>query len=72
MPNYFPPLSPEELRAIQAYAARHGRRWKSELRTAWFNASEPGHLQSIRNSHGPTWLTRFRLSQPDRRIVDSL
>lgn len=43
-------LTPEELAALQAYAAEHGRCWKEDLRDQWFNASAPGLLHSIRNT----------------------
>jgi hypothetical protein len=56
-------LTAEEEQAIREYAAREGRRWKSELNLAWYNASEPGILQSLRNSHGPEWLRSYRLAK---------
>lgn len=55
------PLPPGGLEALQAYAAKHGRTWKSKLSLAWSRASEPGVLQQIRNSHGPGWLANFKL-----------
>ena len=58
-------LTADELRAVQAYAAKHGRTWKQQLRYAWMDASEPGYLQALRNSHGPAWLNTFRL--PDSK-----
>lgn len=33
-------LSTEEREAIQAYAKRHGRTWKHQLRLAWERASD--------------------------------
>lgn len=55
-------LDQEELDALKAFAARHGRNWKSVLREAWMNASEPGILQQLRNDRGfgPSGLIAFR------------
>lgn len=63
------PLTQDEAEAIAAYAESHGRNWKSALREDWEYARVPGLIQSIRNSHGPTWLTSFRLpgEDPTRR-----
>ncbi len=55
------PLTDEELKALRAYAKREGRTWKDKLRTAWYYAAEPGILQQIRNSRGPSWLADFKL-----------
>lgn len=65
-----PPLTPEQEAALQVYAARHGRRWKSTLNNAWMGG--PPHddgdlLRGLRNSHGPTWLQFYRLPKPERR-----
>lgn len=54
----------EQLKALNAYKAKHGRYWKRDLMNAWMNgsdANEPdGHLlRQIRNQFGPAWLTRF-------------
>ncbi|MBX4962656.1 hypothetical protein HJA92_14205 [Rhizobium binae] len=70
-----PPLSVEEEQVLQAYAARHGRRWKSILNRVWMG--EPPHdnagtLRRQRNSHGPSWLQSYRLPRaesPDRGAV---
>lgn len=55
-------LSNAELDAIKKFAAIHGDRWKRELSLAWMNASEPGVLQRLRNTHGPKWLAAFELN----------
>ena len=55
------PLTADELAAVRAYAAKHGRTWKSHLREAWMTASERGTMHALRNSHGPRWLITFRL-----------
>ncbi len=58
-------LNQEELDALKAFANRHGRNWKSVLREAWMNASEPGILQQLRNDHGfgPSGLISFRFDK---------
>lgn len=58
-------LYPEERAALVDYAQRHGRNWKSKLSAAWqsggMEEGTSGILRSLRNSHGPSWLERFRL-----------
>jgi len=54
-------LTTDELNALRKYASIHGRNWKSALRDQWERASAIGPLHALRNSHGPTWLVRFRL-----------
>ena len=59
-----PPLTPEQEAALQAYAATHGRRWKSVLNHVWMGRAphdDGGVLRGLRNSHGPTWLQSYRL-----------
>ncbi|WP_245269838.1 hypothetical protein M728_005351 (plasmid) [Ensifer sp. WSM1721] len=61
-----PPLIPEQEAALQAYAARHGRRWKSILNAVWMGGAphdDGGILRGLRNSHGPTWLQSYRLAR---------
>ncbi|MBB3302260.1 hypothetical protein FHT72_005909 [Rhizobium sp. BK077] len=65
-----PPLTPEQEGALQAYAARHGRRWKSILNNAWMGGpphDDCGLLRGLRNSHGPTWLQAYQLPKPADR-----
>lgn len=59
------PLTTEETEALVAFAAAHGRRWKSELGNVyWYNARiwqgpKPGMgtvLHGLRNDMGPAWL----------------
>ncbi|WP_200847879.1 hypothetical protein [Rhizobium sp. 18055] len=62
-----PPLTVEQHRALQAYAAKHGRRWKSILNIVWMGAApydDGGILRGLRNSHGPSWLVAYRLPKP--------
>jgi hypothetical protein len=61
MKTRYEPLTPEELTALQSYAAYEGRYWKASLLHAWEIASMPGLLHKLRNSHGPSWLVQFRL-----------
>ncbi|MBP1847547.1 hypothetical protein J2046_005831 [Rhizobium petrolearium] len=59
-----PPLTEEEVNALQDYAARHGRSWKRILNNAWMGEAphdDGGILRRLRNTHGPTWLDRYRL-----------
>lgn len=53
--------TPEQLAALSAYAAEHGRTWKSQLNDDWMNGRASGPLQQVRNQFGPSWLVRFRL-----------
>lgn len=65
-----PPLTPEQEAALQVYAARHGRCWKSILNHAWMGGlphDDGGLLRGLRNSHGPTWLQSYRLPKPAKR-----
>ncbi|MQW86378.1 hypothetical protein [Sinorhizobium saheli] len=67
-----PPLDPEEEQALQAYAAKHGRRWKTILNRVWMGEpprDDAGTLRRLRNSHGPSWLQSYRLpraASPDK------
>ncbi|MET3778095.1 hypothetical protein ABID20_003682 [Rhizobium alvei] len=59
-----PPLTEGEVDALQDYAARHGRSWKRILNDAWMGEAPHdvgGILRRLRNTHGPTWLDRYRL-----------
>ena len=64
----YAPLSPDELTALESYAAKHGRAWKARLRDAWMSGGNEegtgGVLRTLRNTHGPRWLEQFRLSRP--------
>jgi hypothetical protein len=54
-------LTPEQDRALRAFAALHGRTWKAALRGAWMRGTDVGELRQVRNTFGPAWLTNFRL-----------
>ena len=62
-------LTPEQIEALVRFARVNGRNWKQVLRDAWMAGgydATTGHyidgpLQQIRNTFGPSWLTRFSL-----------
>lgn len=63
-------LSPEELKALQEFAAEYGREWKEYLFAAWLSYSykgrhmggaDTGILRQIRNEFGNEWLHNFKL-----------
>jgi hypothetical protein len=56
-------LRPDQMAALSAYAAEHGRTWKAQLRDDWMNSRTTGALQELRNTHGPSWLSSFRLER---------
>lgn len=62
--------SKEQIEALQSWKRVHGRNWKSALREAWmsgdYNGIDPhgntaAYLQQVRNTFGPSWLTRLTL-----------
>lgn len=60
----WPPLNHDQEAALQAYAAKHGRRWKSILSDVWMSRpphDDGGLLRGLRNTHGPSWLQSYRL-----------
>lgn len=65
--DQYEPQTPEEFKAVEAYAARHGRAWKSRLREAWMSGGNEegtgGVLRTLRNTHGPRWLEQFRFNR---------
>jgi len=66
-------LTEEQLAALRAFAARHGRNWKSKLNDCWSTGNydhghgvsndEDAELQQIRNTFGPSWLVRFSFTK---------
>lgn len=51
----------EQLAALQAFATKHGKQWKSKLVSAWLSGSdevepEGGLLRQVRNQFGHEWL----------------
>lgn len=59
----------EAMAALARFAAKEGRRWKSQLRACWERSDYPGVEQSdvpllhgLRNNFGPSWLARSRVS----------
>jgi hypothetical protein len=66
-PKIKPAPSPDQLAAVAAYAARHGRTWRAALMDAWLtgrDAQEPaGHLlRQVRNTCGPAWLATVTMA----------
>ena len=62
-----PPLTDRQVNALRDYAVRHGRSWKRILNDAWMGEAphDDGPILSrLRNTHGPTWLDRYRLPKP--------
>ncbi|HET6417261.1 MAG TPA: hypothetical protein VFG22_13275 [Polyangiales bacterium] len=55
----FPELTDEEAETVRAYAEANGAEWKARLRSAWMRSAEPGILQRLRNTHGPSWLAQY-------------
>ena len=62
-------LTEDQRKAVLAYAAEKGGRWKARLRDDWSMAdariggeSSP-ELQQVRNQLGPSWLNRTTLKQ---------
>lgn len=60
-------LTAEEVNALRLFAALNGRYWKAALRAIWETTNRRNWddaetiLYRLRNSHGPAWLSRFRL-----------
>lgn len=58
-------LSPDELNQLTAFAALEGRKWKSVMMYEYWYRGLPVRdfplLYGLRNTHGPTWLDRFKL-----------
>lgn len=60
-------LTAEQQQALRAFAKKHGRYWKQELRWCWEtgryeDSDDSASLQQVRNGFGPSWLVRFRLT----------
>lgn len=59
----WPPITDEQDATLQAYAEYYGEGWQKELLLDWMKAGsrapvEWGHLQRLRNTHGPKWLAQ--------------
>lgn len=62
-PPEFPPLSFDQMYALDSFKQAHGDKWRERLRRSWMvgtykgiTADEMAHLQRLRNTHGPKWL----------------
>jgi hypothetical protein len=67
-------LTQQQIWALQQFARVHGRTWKSALRARWergnwLSDEYASDLQTLRNTHGPSWLARFRM--PERKHTRS-
>jgi len=61
-------LTADELSALKAYSAKHGRKWKSILLDVWMGRppyDDTGTLRNLRNTHGPSWLVAFRFPKQE-------
>ena len=62
----------DQLRALRAFADRHGRRWKAELLRLWAKDRSPSGqdalLQQVRNEFGPEYLYSVRC----RRLIQGV
>ncbi|WOJ91708.1 hypothetical protein RZS28_19890 (plasmid) [Methylocapsa polymorpha] len=61
-------LTPEQIEALQSFAKRNGRCWKSKLCTLYMNGRdavqpEGPFLRQVRNTIGPSGLYRMRLDK---------
>lgn len=60
-------ITEKQMDAIQQFAHRNGRNWKSALHHAWECGDyqsvflDTASLQQLRNEKGPSWLVNFRL-----------
>lgn len=66
-------LTPEELRELCNFAAIEGRKWKDVILYQYWmrgitvrdrKCKEYPLLYGLRNTHGPTWLDKFKLPPP--------
>jgi len=58
-------LTPEQRAALDDFAAKHGRTWKSKLRTMWMNGQDAmqvngAYLRQVRNQFPPSFLDGYR------------
>lgn len=67
--------TPQQVKALQVWAREQGRTWKAALREAWMSGNY-GHttaatnqLQQVRNTLGPSWLTRYKLPVRGFRVT---
>jgi hypothetical protein len=65
----YPPISPEAMALLRAFATSHGRTWKSVLRQQWMAAGALPLLHALRNTHGPSWLISFKLPKDEDHLL---
>jgi len=67
------PLTSEQLQALQRFAQHHGRSWKERVRTLWSQSNprtdDEAIVYALRNTHGPRWLTRFRIAAQEMMMT---
>jgi hypothetical protein len=53
--------TPDQLAALAAYSAQHGRCWKAKLCADWHSGRDEKFplLRQVRNDFGPRWLKTF-------------
>lgn len=54
----------DQWNALVAYAAEHGRTWKSQLLKDWERSAAGELLQQVRNTFGPRWLMLIDIREP--------
>jgi hypothetical protein len=61
----YPELTPEQIAALNRFAAEYGRTWKSKLREMWMNGRDAlredgGYLRQVRNQQPPSFLDNYK------------
>jgi hypothetical protein len=60
-----PALTPEQKQALDTFAAKNGRTWRSKLRALWFSGRDAAlpdgaYLRQVRNQQPPAFLAAYR------------
>lgn len=68
-------LTETQTEALKLLAENNPFRWKKQLRDFWERGLSDGSelqttLYGLRNSHGPSWLTSYRISRLANRPND--
>jgi hypothetical protein len=71
MPRHLPSIEQKE--ALQAFANRFGKSWKTALMEKWYkgtdvNEPEGTMLREIRNLYGARWLSAYRGVKPIKEL----
>ena len=59
----YPPVLLAQALALHSYAEAHGGCWKERLLAEWINATAEPLLHHLRNTHGPSWLLRYKFEE---------